>query len=142
MEAWAVADRLLSDLDPAVIQSVQAGLARSGSEGQKRMLALHNGRTDKLVIGPNLWAGVGLVRGGAGTALVGSHAEIAERIAEYAALGIDEFVLSAAPHLEEVYWFGEGVLPLLEHAGLWQHPAGRNPVHLAPVAFAGAITAT
>jgi len=141
-EAWAVADRLLADLDPAVIRSVQAGLARSGSEGQRRMVALHNGRTDNLVIGPNLWAGVGLVRGGAGTALVGSHAEIADRIAEYAALGIDEFVLSAAPHVEEAYWFGEGVLPLLERAGLWQHPAGPARSHLAPVAFAGAVAAT
>ena len=33
------------------------------------------------------------------------------RIAEYHALGIDEFILSGYPHLEEAYWFGEGVLP-------------------------------
>jgi alkanesulfonate monooxygenase len=76
-----------------------------------------------LEIYPNLWAGVGLVRGGAGTALVGSHAEVAERIEEYHALGIDEFVLSGHPHLEEAYWFGEGVLPILRRRGLWQHPA-------------------
>jgi alkanesulfonate monooxygenase len=86
------------------------------------MLALHGGRTDSLEVYPNLWAGVGLVRGGAGTALVGSHAEVAERIEEYHALGIDEFVLSGHPHLEEAYWFGEGVLPLLRHRGLWRHP--------------------
>ena len=72
---------------------------------------------------PNLWAGVGLVRGGAGTAMVGSHTEIADLIEEYRALGIEEFVLSGYPHLEESYWFGEGVLPELARRGLWEHPA-------------------
>ncbi len=71
---------------------------------------------------PNLWAGVGLLRGGAGTALVGSHAEVADRIEEYARLGLSEFILSGYPHLEEAYWFGEGVLPILRQRGLWQHP--------------------
>ncbi|NBE53046.1 LLM class flavin-dependent oxidoreductase [Streptomyces boluensis] len=121
-EAWAQAGRLLSGINPQVVANVQAGLARSGSEGQKRMLALHGGSTDRLEIYPNLWAGIGLVRGGAGTALVGSHTEIADRIAEYHALGIDEFVLSGYPHVEEAYWFGEGVLPVLADRGLWRHP--------------------
>ncbi len=70
-----------------------------------------------LEIYPNLWAGVGLVRGGAGTALVGSHAEVADRIEEYASLGIEEFIISGYPHLEEAYWFGEGVLPELRKRG-------------------------
>ena len=73
---------------------------------------------------PNLWAGVGLVRGGAGTALVGSHEEVADRIEEYHALGIEEFVLSGYPHLEESYRFGEGVLPVLAERGLWTSPHG------------------
>ncbi|WAU81638.1 LLM class flavin-dependent oxidoreductase [Streptomyces sp. Qhu-G9] len=122
-QAWAEAERLLAGFDPQTVKSVQAGLARSESEGQQRMLALHGGGSrDGLEIHPNLWAGIGLVRGGAGTALVGSHDEVAERIAEYHGLGIDEFVLSGYPHLEEAYWFGEGVLPRLAVRGLWQHP--------------------
>ncbi|MGW6054759.1 LLM class flavin-dependent oxidoreductase [Streptomyces sp. NPDC055189] len=125
-EAWTQANRLLSGTDPEVIAEVQQGLARSGSEGQKRMLALHGGSTDRLEIYPNLWAGIGLLRGGAGTALVGSHTEIADRIAEYHALGIDEFVLSGYPHVEEAYWFGEGVLPQLAARGLWHHPAAAS----------------
>ena len=80
--------------------------------------ALHGGATDRLEIAPNLWAGIGLVRSGAGTALVGSHREVADRIAEYHDLGIDEFVLSGHPHLEEAYQVGEGVLPELARRGL------------------------
>ena len=76
-----------------------------------------------LEIYPNLWAGVGLVRGGAGTALVGSHEEVADLIEEYAALGIDEFIMSGYPHLEEAYWFGEGVLPELRRRGTAAAPA-------------------
>jgi alkanesulfonate monooxygenase len=86
------------------------------------MLALHGGDLSRGVRGlevyPNLWAGVGLVRGGAGTALVGSHSEVADLIEEYHSIGIDEFVLSGYPHLEEAYWFGEGVRPLLKQRGL------------------------
>lgn len=125
-EAWTQAQRLLDALDPATIQAVQHGLRRSESIGQQRMVALHGGDKNGLEIAPNLWAGVGLVRGGAGTALVGSHDEIADRIEEYHALGIDEFILSGHPHLEEAYWFGEGVLPLLARRGLWRHPRGED----------------
>jgi alkanesulfonate monooxygenase len=121
-QAWAEARRLLDGFDAETVRAVQAGLARSESEGQRRMLALHGGGRDGLEIHPNLWAGIGLVRGGAGTALVGSHDEVAERITEYHRLGIDEFVLSGYPHLEEAYWFGEGVLPRLAAQGLWNHP--------------------
>jgi len=82
------------------------------------MAELSGGTADGLVIHPNVWAGVGLVRGGAGTALVGSFDEVADRIAEYHGLGFDEFILSGYPHLEEAYWFGEGVVPRLRSRGL------------------------
>jgi alkanesulfonate monooxygenase len=117
-EAWAEAQRLLDGLDPAAVERAQATQRASQSEGQRRMSALHGGRTDALEIYPNLWAGVGLVRGGAGTALVGSHAEVADRIEEYHQLGIDEFILSGYPHLEEAYRVGEGVIPELRRRGL------------------------
>ncbi|MEU5837639.1 LLM class flavin-dependent oxidoreductase [Streptomyces diacarni] len=125
-QAWAEAERLLEGFSPEAVAQAQRGLRRSESEGQQRMLALHGGvlpsalssgrgggtRTD-LEIHPGLWAGIGLVRGGAGTALVGSHEEVADLIAQYRDVGIEEFVLSGYPHLEEAYWFGENVLPLV-----------------------------
>jgi alkanesulfonate monooxygenase len=141
-QAWAQAQRLLDGIDPETIAQVQAGLARSESEGQKRMLALHGGRRDSLEIAPNLWAGVGLVRGGAGTALVGSHTEVADRIEEYHRLGITEFVLSGHPHVEEAYWFGEGVLPILRARGLWEHPAVADDAQLAGIPFAANVPVT
>jgi alkanesulfonate monooxygenase len=124
--AWREAERLLEGIHPDTIERVQERLRRSESEGQRRMTALHNGSSSGLEVAPNLWAGVGLARGGAGTALVGSHQEVAERIEEYAALGIEEFVLSGYPHLEEAYWFAEGVLPILAERGLWSAPAAQT----------------
>ncbi|GAA1712115.1 LLM class flavin-dependent oxidoreductase [Kribbella yunnanensis] len=135
-DAWREARRLLDALPPETIARVQEGLRRSESEGQKRMLALHEGRPEDLEIYPNLWAGVGLARGGAGTALVGSHREVADRIKEYADLGIDEFILSGYPHLEEAYWFGESVLPLLARENRWHHPAGDRSTRQNAVPFA------
>jgi alkanesulfonate monooxygenase len=116
--AWAVANDLVGELSAEQVAKATALHAKSQSEGQRRMTALHGGRLDQLEIYPNLWAGVGLVRGGAGTALVGSHEEVASLIDEYHSVGFDEFILSGYPHLEEAYWFAEGVLPLLKRKGV------------------------
>lgn len=126
-EAWAAADRLISHLDDDTIARAQASLARFDSVGQQRMAALHGGRRDKLVVAPNLWAGVGLVRGGAGTALVGDGPTVAARVREYADLGIDTFVFSGYPHLEESYRVAELLFPHLDVAQP-QRPESRGYV--------------
>lgn len=119
-EAWAAADSLISHVDDATVARAQAVFARMDSAGQRRMAELHKnpataeGRSRAaLEISPNLWAGVGLVRGGAGTALVGNPQQVADRIQEYADLGLENFILSGYPHLEEAYRFAELVFPLL-----------------------------
>lgn len=112
-EAWAAADKLIAHLDDDTIAQAQQIFSRMDSTGQARMSALHKGNRDNLVISPNLWAGVGLVRGGAGTALVGNPQQVAERIREYQALGITNFIFSGYPHLEEAHRFAELVMPLL-----------------------------
>lgn len=124
-EAWQAAERLISHLDDATIAKAQAALARTDSVGQQRMAALHQGRRDKLEISPNLWAGVGLVRGGAGTALVGDGPTVAARMQEYADLGIETFILSGYPHLEEAYRVGELLFPHLDLA-VPEIPAARQ----------------
>lgn len=120
--AWAQAQRFLDALTPEQVAKAQAQLGSHESVGQQRMIALHQGGLDRglhgLEVSPNLWAGIGLIRTGAGTALVGSHGEVADRIEEYHDLGVDEFILSGYPHVEEAYWFGEGVRPELARRGL------------------------
>lgn len=112
-DAWAEAQRLVDRMDPNLIALARDRLSQTQSEGQRRQLDL-NADVSKLEVYPGLWAGYGLVRPGAGTAFVGSHAEVAGLIEEYRAIGIDHFILSGQPHLEEAYWFGEGVLPLVQ----------------------------
>ncbi|MFC0333347.1 FMNH2-dependent alkanesulfonate monooxygenase [Paenibacillus sepulcri] len=112
-EAWQAADELIAHLDEDTIAAAQQIFARMDSEGQKRMSELHHGDRSKLEISPNLWAGIGLVRGGAGTALVGSPDSIAARMKEYTDLGIETFILSGYPHLEEAYRTAELLFPKL-----------------------------
>jgi alkanesulfonate monooxygenase len=111
--AWRAADDLIRHVSDETIAKSQSIFARMDSVGQQRMSQLHGGRRDELEVSPNLWAGVGLVRGGAGTALVGDPDTVAARMKEYMALGIDTFILSGYPHLEEAYRFAELVFPLL-----------------------------
>jgi alkanesulfonate monooxygenase len=127
-EAWADADKLISKLDDDTIQRAQAQFAKMDSEGQRRMAALHGGKRDKLEIYPHLWAGVGLVRGGAGTALVGNPQQVAGLMKQYAELGIETFILSGYPHLEESYRFAELVFPLLPRASRTPREAASGPL--------------
>lgn len=117
-QAWAQADSLLAAVDDAAIELAQQRMHASTSVGQRRMTELHGGNRGQLQVAPNLWAGFGLVRRHAGTALVGSHDEVADRLGEYAAMGIEHVILSGQPHLEEAYWVAEGLLPRLEQRGL------------------------
>jgi alkanesulfonate monooxygenase len=117
-EAWAAADALLAGISDDAIAAARADFEATMSEGQRRMAELHGSESGHLVIHPNVWAGIGLVRGGAGTAIVGSYTEVADRLEEYQQHGFDEFILSGYPHLEEAHWFGEGVMPELRRRGL------------------------
>ena len=128
-EAWAAAADLIRHLDPATVAAAQAKFAKMDSVGQRRMAELHGGRwnpqnvREGLEVSPNLWAGVGLVRGGAGTALVGNPQQVAARLREYAELGLETFILLGYPHLEEAHRVAELVFPLLPRAARGGAPA-------------------
>lgn len=129
-DAWAAAERLLELADPGEFASAEHTLAVSESEGQRRqqeLLATYRRSRDPqdLQVYPGLWGGIGLLRGGAGTAMVGSHAQVADLIEDYAAHGVQELILSGYPHLEEAYWFGEGVMPELRRRGQITGPPPR-----------------
>ncbi|WP_432803969.1 LLM class flavin-dependent oxidoreductase [Chitinibacter mangrovi] len=111
--AWAAANELIANVSDETIAAAQKAFARFDSVGQRRMAELHQGGRDQLEIYPNLWAGVGLVRGGSGTALVGNPQEIAALMQQYADLGIETFILSGYPHLEEAYRVAELLFPVL-----------------------------
>ena len=138
-EAWRAAESLIQHVDDTAIAAAQAAFARSDSEGQRRMAQLHTGSRAQLEVSPNLWAGVGLVRGGAGTALVGDPETVAERLREYASLGIDTFVLSGYPHLEEAYRVAELLFPLLPVAKPGPRDQAKPVLHLSPVGDTGHV---
>ena len=126
-EAWEAANRLISRLDDATIEEARKRFTKeSDSVGQQRMFALHGGRRDKLEVSPNLWAGIGLVRAGAGTALVGSPETVAERLREYQEVGIDTVIGSGYPHLEESYRVAELLFPALGLSGGEETPGFLN----------------
>jgi alkanesulfonate monooxygenase len=122
--AWDAARELISHLSPATIASARRTFARHDSEGQRRMFKLAHESSGNLEVSPNLWAGIGLVRGGAGTALVGNPEQVATRMREYQELGIETFIFSGYPHLEEAYRVAELVFPLFDHPSALDNPVG------------------
>jgi len=112
-EAWAAANALIRHIDPETIAKVHQRLDKFDSEGQRRMASLVQQNAPNLEVSPNLWTGIGLLRRGSATALVGDPSTVATRLLEYADLGIETFILSGYPHLEEAYRVAELLFPLL-----------------------------
>ena len=142
-EAWRAANRLIANLSDEAIAAAQKKFAAdSDSVGQQRMTALHQGgKRDKLEIAPNLWAGIGLVRRGAGTALVGDPPTVAARLREYQTLGVDTVIASGYPHLEEAYQVAELLLPELGIGDTPRLTHGTAPGEFGVGAFRPAVAA-
>ena len=117
-QAWAAADRLL-DVTSEATYARQLG-ERSGEDGVgwQRQFRQHGGKVPaharELEVHPNMWPGMGLFRPGPGTAVVGSTEQVIERLHEFQDLGVDTFILSGNPLLEEAYRVAETVLPALQ----------------------------
>lgn len=117
-EAWAEARRLweAAERKPAQPGKSMASATGADSVGAQRQAALRPAGAQSFedyIIGPNLWAGLGVVRPGPTVGIFGDHAQVAERLSDYVAAGVDNFILAANPHLEEAYRIGEEVLPLV-----------------------------
>ena len=109
--AWAAADALIRHVDRDAVSKARQRFHGMDSEGQRRQNALM--QRPELEVSPNLWTGIGLLRRGAATALVGDAVTVAARMLEYSQLGVETFILSGYPHLEEAYRTAELLFPLL-----------------------------
>ena len=91
---------------------------RRQSVGQGRQWEFRGQADEDWYLSPGFWAGIAVVRSGAGMALVGSYEEVAAMLLEYVGLGIGCFILSGYPHLEECENVGRHVLPLVREGYL------------------------
>jgi alkanesulfonate monooxygenase len=111
-DAWRAADDLLSRAEVVVQaqrQAVFAGTPMVGQQAQARGYAEHR-------VGRHLWNGISTVRVNCGTAIVGAPEQVAEELLGYWRLGVDEFILSGYPHVEEARRVARDVIPLLQSA--------------------------
>jgi alkanesulfonate monooxygenase len=109
-EAKAAAEALIANIPENFQEMMDKHHAKGDSEGEKRQRTLVAANDDQW-LAPNLWSGIGKARLGVGTALVGSGENVAARLQEYVDEGIDTFILSGYPHLEEAQRFGKFVMP-------------------------------
>lgn len=110
-EARAAARALISRLDPAVGDAIRRRSLDSASAGVQRQTALRDDADDEGYVEDNLWTGIGRARSGAGAAVVGDPDQVVAKLRRYQALGIESFILSGYPHLEECARVGTLVLP-------------------------------
>lgn len=118
-EAWAAAWDCISKVSPEAIEQAQRAFVNTDATNQQRQNELRElSKEQQFIVGPNLWTGLSLVRSGGAILIVGTAEQVADRLVEYADLGISSFILSGYPHLEEAETFGQGALPLFRSK--WQ----------------------
>jgi alkanesulfonate monooxygenase len=110
-EAWAETDRILDGLDYQKVEEYKRFIATRNSVSEARVQSLSHGTDlrdrESLKVYPNIWVGANR------TTLVGSYAEVAERIEEYSAVGVKHFLIGGRPTMNSIVEFGEGVIPLV-----------------------------
>lgn len=114
-EAWAAARDIISKVENNVQKNMNQYYEDTDSVAQKRMNEVtRNGeRFDKYG-----WSGIGQIRKGAGTALVGTPEQVREGLQDYIDIGVTHFIVSGFPHLEEAERFGKTVLPFFQDTAL------------------------
>ena len=112
-DARTAAADLISALDPAIGRRLKKAAHDHASEGVRRQDALRAAASDDGFAEAALWTGIGVARSGVGAAITGSTEQVVDKIRDYAALGIDAFILSGYPLDDEAERVGRTVLPLL-----------------------------
>ena len=119
-EAWAAAQWQYDRMDREVVQRRLDKMKGYDAEGTQMLEAFWKTKVAdglpkdarEFEIHPGLWAGVGLIRVGTGTALVGDPDSILALMREYEEAGCEVFILGNYPHIEEAYRFADLVMPL------------------------------
>ncbi len=109
--ARAAADHLVAAIDPAVGDAIRQRSLDSGSAGVRQQTDLRDRADEHGYVERHLWTGIGRARSGCGAAIVGDPAQVAATLREYRRIGVDTFILSGYPHLDECRRFAELVLP-------------------------------
>ena len=117
-EAGNAAAYLISAVDEATGDAIRAKSLDSTSIGVQRQAELRAAAHKDGFIEPSLWTGIGKARSGCGAAIVGTPQQVIEKIQRYQSLGIEAFIFSGYPHIDEAKRFAELVLPHLQHAPL------------------------
>ena len=117
-EAHAAAAHLIAAVDEEEGRRIRSRSLDSQSAGVRRQAELRGSSSDEGFAEPVLWTGIGKARSGCGAALVGSPAEVTEKILQYRELGLSAFIFSGYPHIDEAERFAELVLPNLPHGPL------------------------
>ena len=119
--AVAAASELVSRLDDEVGAAIRGRSLDAASVGVRRQAELRDLSDRDGYVEANLWTGIGRARSGAGAAIVGDPDEVVAKLLEYRQAGIDAFILSGYPHLDECSRVGRHVLPRLDHGHLSGH---------------------
>jgi alkanesulfonate monooxygenase len=110
-DAWHDAEAKLAGWEGKLDRRIEANYTGRGSVGQARLRQM---TAQGEVVDRCLWTRPATVGTGAATTwLVGSFDEVAASLRDYAALGIDHFILSDTPYREEAIRLGDGLLPRL-----------------------------
>ena len=110
-EARQAARRLISRLDPETGRQIRDLSLHPTSTGQLRQGELRDDSDDEGFVEDFLWTGIGRGRSGAGAAIVGDPDQVLAKLRDYAALGMEAFILSGYPHAAEGDLFARHVLP-------------------------------
>jgi alkanesulfonate monooxygenase len=117
-DARAAARDLVSELDAATGERIRSRSLDATSKGVARQAELRDVSDDEGYVGAHLWTGIGRARSGAGAAIVGDPDQVAGVLEQYRDVGVDAFVLSGYPHLDECARVARHLLPRLPHAPL------------------------
>lgn len=117
-EARAYADRLLSKLDEQAGQAIREKSLDAKNYGVQRQQELRSAADGDGFVEENLWTGISRARSGCGAAIVGTPDQVIAKLRAYQDAGMEAFILSGYPHVNECDMFARYVLPQLRHGPL------------------------